>query len=910
MALDILHDYLENGENLRGAVILTYTLNLNFFEQLVAPRLEQMGCTNVLILTDRRGYDDALANAARGVSGVGSRYVCAPLLNPGAGVQHAKAILLVGPEMGRLLIGSGNLSFYGYCRNLELCNVFDVTVKGERPDSETALYPFVVLWQLLQQLRQAENLSKAAVERLEALQEIAPWLTLSARLPEGMQFWHTLEHSIYSRLAEVPTVEELHIIAPFIEVNTVAALLKRLHPRRLVVGVDALSPNLDGANLAQQCQDVGCILELRALGGATQERMLHAKAIIGVGARDSWCLSGSANCTPPAMLHAWRGGGNLEFMIWQRSRDPNAYFDLWKDAEVSVGSCDPTLVHPIPQKSSDGDLNTQLYPVHLLDLRYEDGHLQGFYKSRAIPPETNQWTLEFLRTQQTISLNSSPANPFILNLDSDMGSSEAARLVLQADGKIVGYSPYHWIDQSAALARYGQRSYHGRIRESLRTFDGAGKLFEELLNFLWERVDPRAIQKQGEQEIAISRTIHRGHQQRPDSEIPEPPPPADFITDEIVSLTLGGWAEGYPPYDRSTLSLRDLLSLTLLKLTTETEPAIVDAGDTPERDEDEEALRQAKQEAQRNDVLKQLRTYLVGYCRRYAQRLLDLAFVQQVGPTLLFENHYTLGRILLEFADKVDSSIFSDKDFRECVLLLIGGLFWPRAAGLEGSGAWQSLVAGDYTLTELHNLWNQRQLSALLVLLITEAWGQVPHWHQLLGDEAQIQVYMLAQALIQHCELALSPHFWETLGETSLDTQAVWGFRHLSDLSDIDAPITDFASILQNFVQLVEYRTPVEEKYVDLFAWWKLRQHYRDQTPEGQTILAQIEQAGYGDEINILKALSPDAEILPLVGNTEYCPYCFIALTEQVLWSVRRGDMSLCPQCYGVALYWKPKLVV
>ncbi len=906
MALDILR-YLETGKNLRGAVILTYTLNLNFFEQLVAPRLEQMGCTNVLILADRHGYDDALTNAARGVNGAGSRYVCAPLLNPGAGVQHAKAILLVGPETGRLLIGSGNLSFYGYCRNLELCNVFEVTIKGERPDSEAALYPFTVIWQLLQQLRQTGNLSAAAIERLDALQEIAPWLTLSAKRPEGMQFWHTLEHSIYSRLAQAPAVDELHIIAPFIEVNTVTALLKRLHPQRLVVGVDALSPNLDGANLAQQCRDVGSTLELRALGGATQARMLHAKAIIGVGAQDVWCLSGSANCTPPAMLNAWYGGGNLEFMVWQQASTPDTFLALWEDAEVSVNSCDPTLVHPIPRKSSDGDPDAPLYPVRLLDLRYEDGHLQGRYEPRAIPPETTAWALEFLRKQQLIPFSGCPANPFVLNLSGDIGSSEAARIVLQAGDKIVGHSPYHWIDQPAALARYGQRSYYGRIREGLRTFDGAGKLFEELLNFLWERVDPRAIQQQAEEEPTISRSIRRKHPQGSDSETPEPPPPADFITDEVVSLTLGGWAGGYAPYDRSTLSLRDLLSLVLLKLTTETEPVIPD---TDERDEDEEALRQAKQEAQRNDVLKQLRTYLMRYCRRYAQRLLDVAFVRQVGPALLFENHYTLGRILLEFADKVDSMIFSDKDFRECVLLLLGGLFWPRAAGLEGPAAWQSLIESGCALTELQTLWDQRQLSALLVLLVTEAWGRVPHWHQLLGDEAQIQVYMLAQALIQHSESALSPRFWETLRETSLDTQAVWGFRRLGDLSGTDTPTADFASMLQHFVQLAEYRTPVEEKYADLFAWWELRQRYRDQAPEGQALFAQIQHAGYGDELNILKTLSPDADILPLVGDTEYCPHCSIALTSQVLWRVRRGDLALCSQCRRVALYWQPKLAV
>ncbi|NMC46195.1 MAG: hypothetical protein GYA52_05120, partial [Chloroflexi bacterium] len=31
-----------------GAVFLTYTLNLGFFEQIIAPALERAGCSNVL----------------------------------------------------------------------------------------------------------------------------------------------------------------------------------------------------------------------------------------------------------------------------------------------------------------------------------------------------------------------------------------------------------------------------------------------------------------------------------------------------------------------------------------------------------------------------------------------------------------------------------------------------------------------------------------------------------------------------------------------------------------------------------------------------------------------------------------------------------------------------------------------
>lgn len=43
-----------------GAIFLTYTLNLAFFEQIIIPALEQAGCSNVVIIADPDGYNDAL----------------------------------------------------------------------------------------------------------------------------------------------------------------------------------------------------------------------------------------------------------------------------------------------------------------------------------------------------------------------------------------------------------------------------------------------------------------------------------------------------------------------------------------------------------------------------------------------------------------------------------------------------------------------------------------------------------------------------------------------------------------------------------------------------------------------------------------------------------------------------------
>ncbi len=909
MAINVLQ-VLDDAEKLRGAVILTYTLNLNFFEQLVKSRLDRMGCSNVVILADRHGYDDALANQARSLSDVGTQYVCAPLLGPGAGVQHAKLILLVGPRDGRLLIGSGNLTFHGYGRNLELFYDLTLDVADQSPPPET-LYPFAVVWELLKRFQQNGDLSSAAEERLRAIQEIAPWLSETVEAPADFQLWHNFEQSLYSRLAKQGPVDELQIIAPFINLDTIEALVEKLKPKRLVVGVDALTPDLDGTALLARCQRWGCELELQALSGEGGSRLLHAKALVGIGDQEAWCVTGSANCTHPALHKSWASGGNLELVVWQRSPDPDAFRGLWHDEQVIITSREPTSVYLSLETSPDIDANETPFPIRLLDLRYEDGLLQGRFQQRATLPASINWSLELLRRRATLPVTPDQTGSFNVRLEKHLTGIEAARLVLVSDGMLLGRSPYHWIDQLAELARHGRRSYYRRVRGILQTFDGAGKLFEELLNYLWERVDPQAIQKEMEEQKKIAHRTRRDHKldDQDDKEAEPPPPPEKFIiTEDELSDAIDRRIEGYAPYDRSTLSLRDLLSLALFKLTVETEPVVADTGDSDERDQDADADREEERKVQREDVLKQLRNYLLGYCRRYARRLVDPSFVRQVGPELLFQNHCTLCRVLLEFADKVEDHIFSKDNLRECVVHIFGGLFWPQAIGLDGPGAWDVLAESGYDATTLKLHWSESELLPLTVALIIEAWDEIPGWKRLLFDEQMTQTFMLGQALISHVEQRLVSGFWRELDDQSVNEQVLWGFRRAPDLTDDKSQPYQLSDAVDEFDRLAHYRTPVEEKYADLFSWSNFRRQCRDHTPEAQKLLTQVRQQGYVDELNLIKSRPPTTKICALEGNFEYCPHCYIGLPRQVLQNLTRGELALCPNCGQVVLYWKPKL--
>ena len=52
--LDRLGSGNEGQPDFKVALILTYTLNLHFFEQLVLPKLDRMGISHIGILADRQ----------------------------------------------------------------------------------------------------------------------------------------------------------------------------------------------------------------------------------------------------------------------------------------------------------------------------------------------------------------------------------------------------------------------------------------------------------------------------------------------------------------------------------------------------------------------------------------------------------------------------------------------------------------------------------------------------------------------------------------------------------------------------------------------------------------------------------------------------------------------------------------
>ena len=81
----------------------------------------QSGCREIWVVADAQGYQSSLVE--RRSHGVGQEYHLVPFALP-HGVFHPKCCYLEGTEGDLLAIGSGNLTFGGFGRNLEVLASF------------------------------------------------------------------------------------------------------------------------------------------------------------------------------------------------------------------------------------------------------------------------------------------------------------------------------------------------------------------------------------------------------------------------------------------------------------------------------------------------------------------------------------------------------------------------------------------------------------------------------------------------------------------------------------------------------------------------------------------------------------------------------------------------------------------
>ncbi len=907
MAIDLL-DRIRDDSAIKtggftGAVFLTYSLNLTFFEQILVPALDEAGCSNVLIFADPDGYRQALEMGINSIYGVGLHYVCTPILRRSQGIQHGKMLFMAGPNNGRLFIGSGNLTFQGYGRNLEVYSYFEYASSNLPAD----ISPFAEAWHLIQELVSTGPIS--AQQQVSSIAEKASWLNSKLSSSES-SVWHNYDRSILEQLIEWRQTHGLtgpalrmQTISPYYDQHLLALrqITTDVSPSQLQIHLDPNLTNLDGKKAVEVWRGKSPKLnafEIKSNQRGASPRHVHAKAIIGKEKDGSWIISGSANLSRPALLTNWRSGGNLELVTFFWSENPKEFDYLLQDELVSVRPLNLSDVLITETEPSERE-NPGVPDVFLADLNWRGEKIEGRL-SCPLPGGVQGSVLHLQRRDVDIPVRFRDDLSFVARLTAPLEEeTESARLVSERYT-----TPYRWIDQPDVLARHSARSYRSQIKGKIETIFGAEKLFKELMDFLLERVDPHSGGE--EQDPHLSRRRYRKSEQEQDDSVSTSPPEAErFITDEKLVQSLHSALDYHRhPYDRSLLSLQDLLSLVLLRLTSKTQPEPID-DELP--DDEREQVTQIEQEEEKVDVLQRLSDYIIRYCNRYADHLLDADFLKRTSPEVIFQNHYTLGKVLLEFENKArDFAVFSQEDLFQCFWNIWAPLVWPKIIGVNGVSTLKAFMK-EFQLEPIEQAWQNTGMPELALIMFSQVLGQPPSWQSGLWQPESVEIFMVARVLIDRIK--------KTIGSNAFlarppDVDRLLGIQTLKDLFSTSAFDPSFLEYSRKiFLKIERYHPPVEEKYFSLIGLDLLTRSKPGDSGSKQKLIDEIHTQGLTSELRDFQSNpKPILPTTPTEENEIYCPRCSAEQAESVCTLLERGKLVLCSYSKDAWIYLRPKM--
>jgi hypothetical protein len=316
-AFSLLDVLSETGS--QASVIATYCCYFPFYEEVVLRRLLDRGCTNNILMVDAGLCAEAFANEDTRPRRAGRDYTLVPVHFHGA--FHPKLIVTLGKSKGALFVGSHNTTLAGFGLNDEITNEFRTSGAGARQGS-------AVIRAALDYLETFLPVGLADVAQVfAAVRRNVPWLDgpvavesndriLLTTTGEGADLWSRIRPLVPKRPATA------FVCGPFFDKKLafLQRLLDDVKPRRLVVGIDPESVEIDPAAVRKfrgaEFVNVGGVPRVpnRRDSGT---RYLHAKVLWFISPERELLVTGSANPSKAAFLSDsdWR---NAEAVVVDR----------------------------------------------------------------------------------------------------------------------------------------------------------------------------------------------------------------------------------------------------------------------------------------------------------------------------------------------------------------------------------------------------------------------------------------------------------------------------------------------------------------------------------------------------------------------------------------------------------------
>jgi hypothetical protein len=341
-------------------LLLTYSFDPIFFEQVVLPDLWAGRSSDILVLGDQAQIEASTQAAAGQLWHLGRHYLLAGANHPGA--FHPKVFLRLGPKDGIVMLGSGNVTSSGWGGNQELGTAW--MVGPDHADKGGWLHPFldsVLSWC-------GGDLEHDAVWRMKDV----PWLSLTPASPasESVVLHSHQGLSLASALAQRWAGRRFNGVKILTgSTDESGAFLRWAHStfgiQQATIALTPSSASFDHDKLAD--------LPLKlSIVPAPADRAMHAKFYWFDGPDGPAAVMGSANCSAAAWLLAPAQGGNIETLVAYDQPNPDDFAGVL--SIFSAPACDPADVL-LPRAVNAPEQDTNAVVFRLKSLQWDSaGH--------------------------------------------------------------------------------------------------------------------------------------------------------------------------------------------------------------------------------------------------------------------------------------------------------------------------------------------------------------------------------------------------------------------------------------------------------------------------------------------------------------------------------------------------------
>ena len=278
-------------------LIGTYGADLQFAERYIFPSLPR-SVRNKVVLADSRQLSRGLSETSI-VRRMNRSYIAAPVRSNHA--HHPKFILLSGPNQGRLVVGSGNLSISGYTGAGEIFTSYDWSTENQEE-----LEAFNGLQSFISSMQEAGLIDSIATRLIADQWRTAPWILGKSRNLSPVI--HNLDSSFLDQVDERlagRSVVEIVAAAPFHDRRGIAVdeLLTRFRPKIFTLLVQSKNTTLDVKAVMKVFKGTETVIRIKEVTAPDpySKTFLHGKFVLFRLRKEDLILQGSANLSGVAL---------------------------------------------------------------------------------------------------------------------------------------------------------------------------------------------------------------------------------------------------------------------------------------------------------------------------------------------------------------------------------------------------------------------------------------------------------------------------------------------------------------------------------------------------------------------------------------------------------------------------------